>query len=107
MQENTLVEFKRWMRIIGKDNNQIKSNLEQIELTLKSLSYEEKRIQETINFVFDNIKNEDLPKQVALKKYNLENLLIKAMDYLIQQLLNLEINKNLALGKDFKNQYII
>ena len=84
MQENTLVEFKRWMRIIGKDNNQIKSNLEQIELTLKSLSYEEKRIQETINFVFDNIKNEDLPKQVALKKYNLENLLIKAMDYLIQ-----------------------
>ena len=84
MQENTLVEFKRWMRIIGKDNNQIKSNLEQIELTLKSLSYEEKRIKETINFLFDNIKNEDLPKQVALKKYNLENLLIKAMDYLIQ-----------------------
>ena len=65
-------------------NNQIKSNLEQIELTLKSLSYEEKRIQETINFLFDNIKNEDLQKQVALKKYNLENLLIKAMDYLIQ-----------------------
>ena len=65
-------------------NNQIKLNLEQLESTLKSLNYEEKRIKETINFLLDNIKNEDLPKQVALKKYNLENLLIKAMDYLIQ-----------------------
>ena len=63
-------------------STEIKSSLKKIESTLKSLNYEEKKIEETINFLSEKIKNDDLPLEVAMKKYNLENLLIKAIDIL-------------------------
>jgi len=60
----------------------MKSNLEQLQMALKSLNYGEEKIKEIINFLSEKIRNADLPKEVAIKKYNLENLLKEAIDIL-------------------------
>ena len=63
-------------------SDEMKSNLEQLQIALKSLNYGEAKITEIINFLSEKIRNADLPKEVAIKKYNLENLLKEAIDIL-------------------------
>lgn len=60
----------------------MKLNLEQLQIALESLNYGGEKIKEIINFLSEKIRNANLPKEVAIKKYNLENLLKEAIDIL-------------------------